>query len=222
MSSRRRERRGELPEPAPEARFDAARDRHGDRQRETAAELRGGQSARQLEQRERIAVTLDDDAVEHLVVDTIGERRAQQHQRIGFVEAVDGELGQTAQVTRDGARPERERDTLVGQATGDEAECVRRPVVEPLGVVDDAQHRSFARQPRQEVERGESHEQPIGCGAGASPNATLNASRCGRGSSSRCSTPGAHSCCNAANGSSCSASLPTMRRTRNPSAFETA
>ena len=83
-------------------------------------------------------MTLDDNAVEHLVVDSIGQYRAQQLQRIGFVQAVDDEFRETTQLTRDGPCGERERDTLVGQATRDEPECMRRPVVEPLSVVDDA------------------------------------------------------------------------------------
>ena len=46
-----------------------------------------------------------------------------------------------------------------------------------------------------------------------SPNVTPSASRCGSGSRDKSARPGAQSCCNAAKGSSRSASLPTVRNT---------
>ena len=67
-------------ESSSEARLDSARHRNGYRKRESSEELPRRQSARQLEQRERIPARLIDDALEHVMVDAIRKRRTKQCQ----------------------------------------------------------------------------------------------------------------------------------------------
>ena len=84
-------------EPPVEAVLDAARQRLRVGKPEAARQLRRRQPPRQLEQRERIAAGLGDDAVAHLLVQPSPHGGRQQLPRVGVADAVDRQLRQAAE-----------------------------------------------------------------------------------------------------------------------------
>ena len=136
-------RRGQARDALVEHALQPARHRQRLRQRLVACELGGAQRGRQLDQRERVAVRLLEQALAHLrrrrggrVGEQLGGRRV--------VEPLDGvrrHVGRLEHADVALARAEQEHDALRVEAAGDELQGLRRAGVEPVRVVDEAQHR---------------------------------------------------------------------------------
>ena len=112
----------------------------------------------------------------------------QQRARVAVAEPADRQLGEPGEDVVAAARPRgaHERDPLGEEAAGDEPEDLRRGVVEPLRVVDDADERLLLGDLGEQRQRGEPDQEPVGrrrrrC----RPNTVASASRCGTGSRSR-------------------------------------
>ena len=167
--------------------LDLAGDRLALGQPEPARELRGAPGARELEQRERVAVALGDDLVADGGVQRAVHVVQQQRARVAVAESVDRQLGQPGEDVVADARAHgaHERDPLGEQAAGDEPEDLRRRLVEPLRVVDDADQRLLLGDLGEQRQRGEADQEPVRRRAGARPNTVASASRCGAGSRSR-------------------------------------
>ena len=147
-----------------EALLDRCRRRPPARDPEPAGQLGRGDASRHLEDGQRNAARLGDDAVSHLRVDSAQHDRFQQLARIGVGQALDLELRQPGQHRRGASRTAKTSgDRLGQQPPGDEAERLHRHLVEPLRVVDDAEqrlvvggggHQAQHGQPDQETVRG--------------------------------------------------------------------
>ena len=142
-------------------------------------------------------MALCDDLVADRGVERTVDVVEQQRARVAVAEPVDPELGQPAEdvVAHARARREHERDPLGEEPARDETEDLRRRVVEPLRVVDDADERLLLGDLGEQRQRGEPHQEAVGRRAGARPNTVASASRCGPGSRSRWSSIGAQSWC---------------------------
>ena len=140
-------------------------------QPEPAGELGDVPGARQLEQRERVAVALGDDLLADRGVQRAVHVVQQQRARIAVAEPADRQLGEPGEDVVADARPRgaHERDPLGEQAAGDEAEDLRRGVVEPLRVVDDADERLLLGDLGEQRQRREPDQEAVGRGPGAQP-----------------------------------------------------
>ena len=128
--------------------LDLLADRERVGQRLAARELLGGQDARQLEERERVAAGRRHEPV----ADRGRDRLAQELGGGTGVEAAHEELRQPTR-HHPLARREHERDAAGLQAPPGEDDRVGRRAIEPLGVVDDAEHAAVLRREA---------EQPVG------------------------------------------------------------
>ena len=154
----------ELAEAPCVALFDLAHHRLAAGQPEPAGEIRGVPGARQLEQRERVAVALGDDLVADGDVQRAVHVVQQQRARVAVAEPADRQLGQPGEdvVAAAGARCAHERDPLGEEPAGDETEDLRGGVVEPLRVVDDADQRLLLGDLGEQRQRGQPDQEPVG------------------------------------------------------------
>jgi hypothetical protein len=120
--------------------FDLAGDRMPAGKTEPAGEAGDVPRARQLEQGERVSVTLLDDLVANGGVQGAGHVGQQQRAGIAVAECGDRQGRQPGENVIADPRPRgtHDRDPLGEQAAGKEPQDLRRGVVEPLRVVDDA------------------------------------------------------------------------------------
>ena len=121
--------------------LDARGQRRRRRQPEPARQFDRRQPARQLQQGERVAVRLENDPIQHVLIQTSGQDRLQQRPRIAMPEGLDAKLRQSRQRVAHLTSSEHERDVLREQAAGHERERTCRRTIEPLGVIDDTQQR---------------------------------------------------------------------------------
>jgi hypothetical protein len=135
----------------------------GGQQSEPARQLGRGQSARQLEERERIAPGLSNDPVANLFVQTPGDPRREQRARILVAQPLDHELGQPAELLHVArlANREHHRDRLGLEATCDERQRLGGFAIEPLHVVDHAHERPATGSVGQQAERSEPEQETI-------------------------------------------------------------
>ena len=135
----------ERPKLPVEALFEAVRERPRVGATEPAGQLRRGQSASQLHQRERVPPRLGDDPVLHALVQPPGHYRLQQRAGVSVAQARDREFRKSRQVLVLAGFSQREDDgdRFRQEAARDERECLRRSPVEPLRVVDQADQRLF-------------------------------------------------------------------------------
>ena len=168
-SKRRRAGDGKPGQAAPEALLDAPgqRDRH--RQAEPAGQLGRAQPSWQLDQGERVAVGLGHDPVQHRPVEPVGKDGAKQCPGISAAKALEHQLREAPEVIRELSRPEHERHRLRRHAPGHEGKGLRRRSVEPLCVVDDAQHGPLRSRLGQQAEQGQRHQQTVRRAAGGYP-----------------------------------------------------
>jgi len=109
-------------------------------------------------------VGLRDDAIRDRRVERTRQAFGQQRPRVSITEAADvkrGQAGQGRQVFA-GPYPEQQRDRIDLQAPGYEAEHLGGGLVQPLGIVDDPQHRLLLGQHRQQAEHRQAHQEPVG------------------------------------------------------------
>src|SRR5581483_8447025 len=136
---------------------------------EPAGEARRVPRARKLQERERIAVALDEQLLEdggvERTVDAVEEKRP----RLGVRQAVEAQLRKPRKnlVADSGARGEDERDPLGVQTPCDETEDLLRGSVQPLRVVHDADERLMLRDLGEERQDGEPDEESIRRRSGA-------------------------------------------------------
>ena len=161
-------RRGHPLHPTSEGLLDAGRQRSGVGQSEAARQLRRVAAARQLEQRQRVAGRLGDDAVPDAIVQRARDHRLEQRSRVVVTETLDHELRQTAQhiVLAGLPGPEDQRDRLGEQPACDECEYLRRGPVKPLRIVHQADQRLLLGGIAQETQHGQADQETIRCLAG--------------------------------------------------------
>ena len=207
---------GQRPDASKEALLDLAcqRPRRGDR--EATCQLASGQSAGQLQQRQRDAPRLGDDPVAHPLVEPPETRRVQQRPRISVAQATDRPIGQPLQLHASvGSRTANtSRDRLSQQPPRDEREGLRRDLVQPLRVVNEADQRSLLGSGRQQTQHRQTDQEAIRCIAGDQPE--CRAERVALRSRQLLEVVdniGAHNSCTPANASSISASTPDARTT---------
>ena len=147
----------EQPKLPVEALFEAVRERLRVGTTEPASQLRRGQAASQLRQRERVPPRLGDDPVPHALVQPPWHYRLQQRAGVSVAQTHDRELRESLQVLVPAGFPQREDhgDRFRQEAARDEREGLRRSPVEPLRVVDQADERLFLSHLGEQSERRE-------------------------------------------------------------------
>lgn len=138
-------------------------------QPEPGRQLGRRQTPRQLQQRQRIATGLGHNAVPDRSIQQELHRRPQQRPSVVLRQTLDFQLGETVEVDADLACAEEETDRLVPDPAGDESERLCGRGVEPLGIVDDDQHRLLVRQVRDQAEHREPDHEPVRGRAGSEP-----------------------------------------------------
>ena len=145
----------------PEAVLDPARQGSGARQPEPARQLRGGQPARQLKQRQRITTCLRHDQVADLRVQRPGQGRVQERPRIIVPQPFDAQLGQPGQIDARLAGREHHAHRIGRQPPRRESQRLRRSLIEPLLVVDHADQRTFPGRPGQQAQHGQPDQESV-------------------------------------------------------------
>ena len=116
---------------------------------------------------------LDDDPLQHALVEPRRQDRVEQRPRIPMAERLDVKLGEAGERVDRLPRREDHRDLLGQEAAGDERKHARGCTVEPLRVVDDAEERLLLGGLRQQVEDREPDEERIRRPSGAQPERDL-------------------------------------------------
>ncbi len=119
--------------------LDAALQWHRAGEREAAGNFGGAQGSWELAEREWIAPRFCDELIAHTHVDWSWDRELEQLACVVVSESLDDELRQTSELLVDCAHRERDHDSFRVEAAGNEGDCLRRVLVEPLGVVHDAE-----------------------------------------------------------------------------------
>ena len=146
-----------------EALLDAARQRPRVGEPEPARELGRRQPARQLHQSEGVAACLVEDPGLHLLVERAGNRRVQQQPGVVGREPLDQELRELLEhvLVADVAHREHEPHPLGQESARHERERLRRHLVEPLRVVDDAHERLLLGGVGQEAQDRQADEEAL-------------------------------------------------------------
>lgn len=146
--------RGDGIEPRAEelAAVPASRAAHG----EPADELPRRAGRAQLAQGERVPARLREDPVEHPLVEGEAQHGPEQLARLAVGKALDAQGRYRAELTRDVgvADPEQHGDRLAADASGGERERLRRRPVQPVRIVDHADHRRLLARVGEEREDG--------------------------------------------------------------------
>jgi hypothetical protein len=131
---------------------------------EAACQLGSAHAARQLEQGERVAAGLGDDAITDALVQPTGDRPVEQGPRVLLGEPTERHLRKAVQRRCGGGLTGREHDRhrLGEQAPRDEPENLGRDAVQPLHVVDQAQQRPVLGDRCQQAQHGHGDEEAVG------------------------------------------------------------
>ena len=126
-------------------------------------QLRRRQPSWQLQQGERVAVALGQDAVPDPRVEGAGHRRVEQPSGVAAAQPVHHELREPGQ---DGllvglADGEHHGHGLDPQTAGDELQRLRRRPVQPLGVVDDTEQGQFLGDLAEQGEDRQAHQEAV-------------------------------------------------------------
>jgi len=154
---------GKLLDALDEAPLDLVRHRPTTRYSKPTGEIPSVPCARQLDERERVTATLSDD----LVTDSRVERPAhvfeQQRSRVAFTEAryVQRRQPDEQVIAKAGPNRESEHHAFSQQTASDELEDLPRRLVEPMGIVDDADQRPLFRDVGEERQGREPDEKTI-------------------------------------------------------------
>jgi hypothetical protein len=154
---------GKRLDPSEEPLFHAAGQRHRVRESEAEGQLGRCPPAGQLQQRQRVAARLGDELVEHCRVERAVERRPQQRTGIRVVQAGDDQFRELAERLVGPDRPGREHqcDRLGQQPPGHEGERVRGGLVEPLGVIDEADQGLLLGDVGQQAQDGQTDQEAV-------------------------------------------------------------
>ena len=155
-------------QPLGEAPLDPACDRLLRRDAEAAGEIDRAPGARQLEQRQRIAVALIDDLHADRRVHWAVQVLEQQRACSAIAEPVDRHHRESGEDRVPDARSRcaDECDPLGEQSAGDEQDDLRRGVVEPVCIIDHAEQRAFLGHVGEQCQHGEPDHEPVGGRAG--------------------------------------------------------
>ena len=147
-----------------EALLDLADDRPATGKPEAAGELGRVPRARELEQRQGVAVALHHDLLEHGLVERTVDVVEQQRASIGVGQSFEDQLRKLAQDVVAAARAGRtdDRDPLGEETTSHEAEDLSRRPIEPLGIVDDADQRLLLGDIGEQRQRRQPDQEAIG------------------------------------------------------------
>ncbi|HEV7528090.1 MAG TPA: hypothetical protein VGO29_04280 [Solirubrobacteraceae bacterium] len=104
---------------------------------------------------------LENDPIQHVVIQASRQDRLQQCPRITMPQGLDMKLRQSRECAAQLAGSENERDLLRRQATGHERERARRRAIEPLRVIDDTQQRPLLRSLRLQGKHRKSDQERI-------------------------------------------------------------
>src|SRR4051794_40836721 len=101
---------------------------------EPAGELLGRSTPGEVEQRLRVAPRLDDDAVQHALVDRTGDHGSQQRPRVTLAESANQQLRQSLEIgaLTVPAGTEDDRDRLGDEVADGERERLRRFAIEQV------------------------------------------------------------------------------------------
>ena len=156
---RRRQVRQALLEPL----LDAAGQRRPAVQPEPARQLGGCAAARQLQQRQRVAVRLGHDPIADALVERTRHHGLQQCVRITVLQPADEKFREPLEMRLAGrlAHGEDQPDRLGPQTARHERERLRRRPVEPLRIVHDADQRPVLRRVGQQAQGRQADEEPI-------------------------------------------------------------
>src|SRR6267378_1912218 len=126
-------------QPPLEARLDSCGQRQRRGQPKSACELGGAETARQLQERKRVASRFGHDPLEHGLVQPRGENRLQQGSCIAPTQRANPELWESSQAVTDRASREDERNSFCQQPTRDQCKRSCRGAVQPLRIIDHTQ-----------------------------------------------------------------------------------
>ena len=112
-------------------------------------------------------MALHDDLVADGGIERARHVGQQQRASIAVTECADRQLRQAGENVIAGARPSGadDRDPLGEQAAGDEPQDLRRRVIEPLRVIDEAGQRLLLGGLGEQRQRGQPDQEPVGRGA---------------------------------------------------------
>lgn len=138
---------------------------------EGAGRIQRDQRARQLKQGQRVAPGLRDDAVTHAPVQRTGDDRGEEPAGVVLGQPRHRQLGRAGEQLTGGrlTHGDDEHDRFRQQPARDELQRLRRHVVQPLRVVDDDHQRLVPAGVREQAQRRQAHEEPVGRGAAAQP-----------------------------------------------------
>jgi hypothetical protein len=140
---------GQLPHPLAEHALHVPRQRKVVRQRLDTGQLRGRQRLRELDERQRIATPLLDEGIAHGRRDAAVGAASDQRRRRARVKPAHLKLGDLTPLEvpiAPLARREQHHNPLGIEPSGDEHERIRRRGIQPLSIVNEAQHRTRLRQ----------------------------------------------------------------------------
>src|SRR5712691_310567 len=152
-----------------EALLDTGGQGHQQGQTKPAGELRRRQPSRQLEHSERVPARLDDDPLQHTLIQRTRQDGLQQSTRITMPQGVDVELWQTGKrVARISCR-EHERELLRQETASHERKHLCRSTIQPLRIVNDGKEQLLLRRLRQQAEDRQSDQERIRSRPAAEP-----------------------------------------------------
>ena len=151
------------PELSHEGLFNAARQRQRTGKPEAAGQLRDAQPPGQLQQRQRVAAGLGDDAVPHPLIQSPRGHRVEQRTGVIAVQALDRQQWQAPKLPLLPGLSQREHqcDRFRQQAARGERQCLRRSLIEPLRIIDQAHQRPLLSRLRQQPEHRQTDQQAI-------------------------------------------------------------
>ena len=155
---------GQGPHPGPVQLLQTAPESQRPVQRLRTRQLGGGQLRGQLDQRQRVTRRIGHDAPAHLAVNRRTRRPRQQLLRRLFRQPADRQLRQSGQDQRLSlslAGGEHHAHPVRIQAPGDEPEHLDRYLVQPLRVIDQAQHRARGRRVGQHRQSRQADQEPV-------------------------------------------------------------
>ena len=130
---------------------------------EATGQLAGAHLSRQLEQPQRVPPRLGHDPVANLLVELTGYGGGEQRSRVVLGEPLERQARQGGKQLLVARFPdgEQQQDRLGQQPPAHESQDLARRLVEPLGIVDEADQRAFRGDLGEQAEHGEADDEPV-------------------------------------------------------------